>query len=49
MRKPDGRILTLALVRNVIEIQETYARSMVLECEKPDRRFGYISPSPVLP
>ena len=42
VRKPDGRILTVALVRNVVELQETYARSAVLVNDKLKRSFGYI-------
>ena len=42
VRKPDGRMLSLALVRNIVEIQETYARSAVLLPENPGRKYGYI-------
>ncbi len=42
VRKPDGRILTVALVRNVVELQETYARSALLANDKLNRTFGYI-------
>jgi len=42
VRKPDGRMLNLALVRNIVEIQETYARSAILLPESPGRKFGYI-------
>ena len=30
VKKPDGRIMQISLVRNVVELQETYARSAVL-------------------
>ncbi|MDD8013736.1 MAG: S41 family peptidase, partial [Acidobacteriota bacterium] len=42
VRKPDGRILTVALVRNVVELKETYARSAVLVNDNLKRSFGYI-------
>ncbi len=42
VRKPDGRILPLALVRNVVEIKETYARSAVIASDNLKRSFGYI-------
>ena len=42
VRKPDGRMLSLALVRNIVEIQETYARSAILLSENPGRKYGYI-------
>ena len=42
VRKPDGRILQVALVRNVVELQETYARSAVLENDQLKRKFGYV-------
>ncbi len=42
VRKPDGRILQVALVRNVVELQETYARSAILENDQLKRKFGYV-------
>ncbi|MCU0276918.1 MAG: carboxy terminal-processing peptidase, partial [Acidobacteria bacterium] len=42
VRKPDGRILPVALVRNVVELQETYARSAVIVNDQMKRQFGYI-------
>ncbi|MBN2345510.1 MAG: carboxy terminal-processing peptidase, partial [Candidatus Aminicenantes bacterium] len=42
VRKPDGRILQVSLVRNVVELQETYARSALLTHDKLKRSFGYI-------
>lgn len=42
VRKPDGRILTVSLVRNVVELQETYARSAVLTDDQLKRSFGYV-------
>ena len=42
VKKTDGRIMQISLVRNVVEIQETYARSAVLTNDKLKRSFGYV-------
>ncbi|MCX6555754.1 MAG: carboxy terminal-processing peptidase [Candidatus Aminicenantes bacterium] len=42
VKKTDGRIMQIALIRNVVEIQETYARSAILFNEKLKKSFGYI-------
>lgn len=42
VKKTDGRIMQISLVRNVVEIQETYARSAVLINDKLKKSFGYI-------
>jgi carboxyl-terminal processing protease len=42
VRKPDGRILQVALVRNVVELQETYARSALLAHDQLKRSYGYV-------
>ena len=42
VRKPDGRIVQISLVRNVVELQETYARSAVLANDNLKKSFGYI-------
>jgi carboxyl-terminal processing protease len=42
VRKPDGRILPVSLVRNVVELQETYARSALIASDRLKRSFGYI-------
>jgi carboxyl-terminal processing protease len=42
VKKPDGRIMQIALVRNVVELQETYARSAVLTDDSLKKKFGYI-------
>ena len=42
VKKTDGRIMQISLVRNVIEIQETYARSAVLTDDTLKKSFGYI-------
>jgi carboxyl-terminal processing protease len=42
VRKPDGRILQVSLVRNVVELKETYARSALLANDQLKRTFGYV-------
>lgn len=42
VKKTDGRIMQISLVRNVVEIQETYARSAVLTDDKLKKSFGYV-------
>jgi carboxyl-terminal processing protease len=42
VKKTDGRIMQISLIRNVVEIQETYARSAVVFNEKLKKSFGYI-------
>jgi carboxyl-terminal processing protease len=42
VKKPDGRIMQISLLRNVIEIQETYARSAIVIHDKLKKSFGYI-------
>jgi len=42
IRKPDGRIQEVLLIRNIVEIQETYARSAVLVDEAKKSKVGYI-------
>lgn len=42
VKKIDGRIMQISLIRNVVEIQETYARSAVLFNEKLKKSYGYI-------
>jgi carboxyl-terminal processing protease len=42
VKKTDGRIMQISLVRNVVELQETYARSAVLVNDKLKKSFGYV-------
>ena len=42
VKKTDGRIMQISLIRNVVELQETYARSALLINEKLKKSFGYI-------
>ena len=42
VRKVDGSIKEISIVRDVIIIEETYARSAVLSHPKSNKRFGYL-------
>jgi len=42
VRKPEGHITTIALTRDIVVLEETYARPAVLVREEPAGKFGYI-------
>lgn len=42
VKKHDGAITVIPIVRDVVVIEETYAKSSVIENTKLHRRFGYI-------
>lgn len=42
VKKPDGRIMQIPIVRDVVVIEETYAKSALLKKDNGDT-FGYIS------
>lgn len=42
VRKPDGSIVIIPIVRDVVVIEATYVQSAILEHEKVKGRFGYI-------
>ena len=43
LRKPNNAIVVIPIVRDVVVIEETYAKSAILEHEKVKGRFGYIN------
>lgn len=43
IRKPDGSIVIIPIVRDVVVIEETYAKSAILEHDKLKGKFGYIN------
>lgn len=43
VRKPDGSIVIIPIVRDVVVIEETYAKSAILEHDKVKGKFGYIN------
>lgn len=42
VKKPDGRIMVVPIVRDVVVIEEAYAKSAVITNEQLDKKFGYI-------
>jgi carboxyl-terminal processing protease len=42
VKKPDGQIVEIPIVRDVVVLEETFARSAVLKDKNTGRRFGYI-------
>jgi carboxyl-terminal processing protease len=42
VRKPDGSIVVIPIVRDVVVLEETFAKSAILEHDKIKGRFGYI-------
>jgi carboxyl-terminal processing protease len=43
VKKPDGQIETIPIIRDVVVLEETYAKSAVIQNEKIGKTFGYIS------
>lgn len=43
VKKPEGQILVIPIVRDVVVIEEAYARSAVIFNEKTENKLGYIS------
>ncbi|UCH94995.1 MAG: carboxy terminal-processing peptidase [Candidatus Aminicenantes bacterium] len=42
VKKPDGRIVVIPIVRDVVILEDTFARSAILLHKESNRRFGYI-------
>ena len=42
VKKPDGQIVVIPIVRDVVVLEETFARSAILSHDKGDESFGYI-------
>jgi len=42
VRKPSGKIQVIPIIRDVVEIEETYARAAIIEDDRTSRTFGYI-------
>jgi carboxyl-terminal processing protease len=40
--KPDGKILTISIVRDIIQIEETFVKGTIIKNEKTGDNFGYI-------
>ena len=42
VKKPDGRIKPISITRDVVVLEETYAKGAVIEHETNERSYGYI-------
>ena len=42
IRKPDGKVATIAIVRDVIQIEDTFVKGAAVKDEKTGENFGYI-------
>jgi len=42
VKKPDGRRLVIPIIRDVVEIEETFVKGTVIEDKKDGQKFGYI-------
>jgi carboxyl-terminal processing protease len=43
VRKPDGSIVIIPIIRDVVILEETYAKSAILSHSKAKGKFGYIN------
>jgi len=43
VKKPDGRIEVIPIVRDVVIVEETFAKSAVIQDARFNRKFGYIT------
>jgi carboxyl-terminal processing protease len=43
VKKPEGQIEVISIIRDVVVLEESYAKSLVIETEKNGKKFGYIS------
>lgn len=42
LKKQDGQLKTISIIRDVVVIEETYAKSAILKKEKEKENYGYI-------
>lgn len=42
VKKPDGRITVIPIIREVVVLEETYAKSAVITDEASSQKFGYV-------
>ncbi len=43
VKKPNGQILVIPIIRDIVVIEDTYAQSAIVRFSGSKRRFGYIS------
>jgi len=42
VKKPDGTIKVISIIRDIVILEETFAKSAILKSEKNKKNFGYI-------
>lgn len=42
VKKPDGRIMVIPIIRDVVVIEEAYAKSAIINNQQLGKKFGYI-------
>lgn len=42
VKKPDGRILVVPIIRDVVVIEEAYAKAAIINNQELNKKFGYI-------
>src|SRR5690554_2008363 len=42
VQKPDGQITVISIIRDLVVVEESYAKSVIIEDKKSKHRFGYI-------
>ena len=42
VQKPDGRIMVIPIIRDIVILEESYAKSVVIYHRKLQKKFGYI-------
>jgi carboxyl-terminal processing protease len=43
VKKPDGSIVIVPIIRDIVILEDTYAKSAVIKINNSDKRFGYIN------
>lgn len=43
VKKPDGRIVKISIIRNLVQIEEQFAKSVIIGNNKSDAVYGYIN------
>lgn len=43
VKKPDGRIIVIPIIRDVVIVEETFAKSAVIKDKRYNQTFGYIT------
>ncbi|MBN1251181.1 MAG: carboxy terminal-processing peptidase [Bacteroidales bacterium] len=42
IKKPDGTITVIPIIRDIVVLEETFAKSAILQAENSDKKYGYI-------